>query len=184
MSAEPLRGLGPAPPGSPVPVILPRSDYSSRFFPAGTVFGSDSSPARWVKVGRHLRRVCPICFCPVDSTRHLYCREHRPHRRSGNGREWAEYVERKREENRLLLEERWEELRGALPGTTEELFQRLGARWGVRRTRFFLLLKRWEREGRIVGSFLPAAPGRERGRWLLWSLPPPPAAAALECATA
>lgn len=76
MSAEP-QGLGPAPPGSPVSVVLSRNDYSPNYFPAGTVFGR--GVVRWVKVGSGLRRVCPVCFAPVD--RRIYCRGHRPERR-------------------------------------------------------------------------------------------------------
>lgn len=68
--------LGPAPPGSPVPFVLSRDEYASNRFPPGTVFGS--ARARWVKVGRSLRRVCPVCFVPVDHTRALYCEAHRP----------------------------------------------------------------------------------------------------------
>ncbi len=173
MSAENLQGFGPAPPGSPFPVVLSRDEYASNRVPAGTVLGSPRSPARWVKVGRRLRRVCPVCFSPVDHTRSLYCHDHRPRRNNGGqGRRWAEYVALEREKRLLLLEGRWEELRAALPGTTEGLYPRFGPRWRVRRTRFYEFLKRMEREGKIVGSFSSA--GQGPGRWLVWSSVPPP----------
>lgn len=156
--------LGPAPPWSPIPFVLPRCKFRQDL-PDLTVLGTENSPRRWVSFRGRLYRVCSVCYVRINPRR-MYCSSHSQWKR--RDRTWEEYQRDRREARKALIEEQWAGLVAALPGTTEELYHRFGRAWGLRRTRFYIFLKQMEREGRVKGIFVTGRGMLRNGRRILW----------------